>query len=300
MPTNDRQATLLAEILGRTADKWAHAWQIRKTYHPSTIRFDRPINTVPISLTGTACALNCAHCGRHYLRHMHPIWDPRADGAPSLLISGGCDRQGRVPITSHLEQVAALRQGRRLNWHVGFTDEQDLLKILPYVDAISFDIIGDAETAREVYGLDVSLDDYLRTFDMLRQHVDKVIPHLTIGLRGGRISGERAVLHALQTRDIERLILLILIPTPGTAFANCSPPSPEEVADLFLDARIMLPKTSLYLGCMRPHGQYRHLVDELAIRAGLNAIVNPAHNAQRVAKELGLKIIWGEECCALD
>jgi uncharacterized radical SAM superfamily protein len=53
-----------------------------------------------------------------------------------------------------------LRVGRRLNWHVGFIGEEELRRIAPLVDMISFDVVGDRETAREVYGLDVGLDDY--------------------------------------------------------------------------------------------------------------------------------------------
>ena len=170
--------------------------------------------------------------------------------------------------------------------------------IAPYVDVISFDVVGDAETAREVYGLDVTLDDYVRTLEMLRRHV-RVVPHLTIGLRGGRLSGERAALRALQSQGLEALVLIILIPTPGTAYAGCAPPAVDQVAEIFVEARTMLPECRLILGCMRPHGRYRQAVDELAVRAGFNGIVNPARVAERTAGELGLEIAWGDECCAL-
>ena len=280
------------------SSRWDRAWQVRNSHHSPIIRFDRPTKTLPVSLTGCECALNCAHCGGHYLEHMQPIWDVRADGATSCLISGGCDSRGRVPVTRHLGKVASLRQGRRLNWHVGFIEEEDLRAIDPYVDVISFDIVGDAKTAREVYGLDVDLDDYMRTFDMLRRH-GPIVPHLTIGLRGGKMSGERAALEALRARNVDRLILIILIPTEGTAYADCDPPSLTEVADLLIDARLSLPDARLYLGCMRPYGSYRQAVDELAVHAGLNAIVNPSRTAERLARELGLGITWGDECCAL-
>ena len=287
------------QVLFIAPSRWQEAWRVRMDHHPPLIRFDRPTKTLPVSLTGPHCALNCAHCGGYYLRHMRPIWDVRADGAASCLISGGCDAQGRVPVTRHLEKVARLRQGRRLNWHVGLVDEGELRAIVPYVDVISFDIVGDAETVREVYGLELALDDYMRTFDMLRRHA-RVVPHLTIGLRGGELSGERKALQALRARSVETLIFIILIPTEGTAYANCAPPQLADVLDLLLDARIKLPSTRLYLGCMRPHGVYRQAVDELAVRAGLNAVVNPSRSAERAAKELGLRIVWGDECCALD
>jgi len=270
------------------------------------IRFFRPTKTLPVSLTGRWCALNCAHCGGHYLQHMRPIWsvaprdgDVRADGATSCLISGGCDRRGRVPVTSHLDEVARLRQGRRLNWHVGLIGEQDIRTIAPLVDVISFDLVGDAETVREVYGLDLTLLDYVKTLEMLRRYVP-VVPHITIGLRGGRLSGERAALAALSKQQIEALVFIILIPTKGTAFAQCAPPALSKVAELWAEARALLPKTRLYLGCMRPYGAYRRAVDELAVRAGLDGIVNPSRGAVRVAAAMELQAEWRDECCAFE
>ena len=287
------------EVVSIDPSRWREAWRVRRAHHPPIIRFDRPTKTLPVSLTGPNCALQCAHCAGHYLRHMRPIWDADANGASSCLMSGGCDSRGRVPVTRYLGEVARLSQGRRLNWHVGFIDESELLTILPYVDVISLDVVGDAETVREVYGLELGLDDYMRAFDTLRRHA-RVVPHLTIGLRGGKLSGERAALQALRARGVDTLIFIVLIPTQGTAYADCLPPPLSDVTDLLLDARIMLPDTRLYLGCMRPHGKYRQAIDELCVRAGFNAVVNPTRDAERVAKELGLEITWGDECCALD
>ncbi|MEA3407306.1 MAG: radical SAM protein [Chloroflexota bacterium] len=287
------------QALSIAAERWEQAWQVRMEHHDPTIHFDRPLNVLPVSVTGDACALNCAHCGGYYLRHMHPIWDVEPKGATTCLISGGCDKEGRVPVMPHLDRIAALSKEHRLVWHVGFIDEEEMQAIAPYVDVISFDMVGDAETVREVYGLDATLDDYVRTFDMVQQYAP-VVPHIIIGLRCGKLSGERAVLEALQDRALEKLIFIILIPTEGTAYAHCSPPPLQQVAELFLDARMLLPDTDIYLGCMRPHGDYRQRVDELAIRAGLNCIVNPTQAAEDMAAKRGLQIVWGDECCALD
>lgn len=300
MPSPDSASPQTRGELQCAAARWRAAWDVRSVYHASVIRFDRPTKTVPVSLTGAACALRCAHCNGHYLEHMRPIKAIGAgvDGAMSLLISGGCDARGRLPVGEHLDDVARLRQGRRLNWHVGLVDHEYMRRIAPLVDVISFDIVGDSETAREVYGLDLTLDDYLRTLDVLRQYAP-VVPHVTVGLRGGVLSGERAALRALSERDVAALILIVLIPTPGTKFADCAPPPLDDVAELLIDARLWLPRTRLYLGCMRPTGVYRQRLDELAVRAGCNAIVNPTTSAETAAHELGLQVEWGEECCAL-
>ena len=272
------------------------AWRIRQAHFPLEITFVRPHRTAAISLTGERCALDCAHCGRRYLRGMTPIEraDPRH--ATSCLISGGCDAQGRVPVVAHLEQVRALRQGRRLNWHVGLIGEEEIRQIAPYVDVVSFDLVGDDETVREVYGLPYSAADYIQSYQLLRRHV-RVVPHITIGLRGGRISGEYAALERLQALGAEALVFLVLIPTKGTAFENCTPPGVEEVGELLATARQKLPDAPIYLGCMRPAGRYRDEVDPIAIQAGINRIVNPSPTAVALATEKGLRVIWQEECC---
>jgi uncharacterized radical SAM superfamily protein len=166
------------------------------------------------------------------------------------------------------------------------------------VDVISFDFVHDDETIREVFGLDYSPADYSRTYSMLRRHVP-VIPHLTLGLRAGELHGEAKALRELETLGLDALVLLVFIPTRGTRYATCSPPPLDQVAEFLLEARARLPRVPIYLGCMRPGGEYRRRLDVLAVRAGLNKIVNPAREAVLVAQELGLGIQWEDECCVV-
>jgi len=279
-------------------EKIERGWAVRQENFPPEIHFDYPLDTALISLSGDRCALDCAHCGGVYLRHMRPIWEVDTLEAPSCLISGGCDPAGRVAVTTYLDRVAAIRAGRRMNWHVGFIGREEIETIAPYVDVVSFDFVGDVETAREVYGLAKTPQDYVDTYRLLREYV-RVVPHLTIGLRGGEISGEYEALRLLAQLDVERLVFLILIPTPGTRYADRQPPAVEAVADVIAEARLMFPQTPLNLGCMRPHGTYRAQLDVLAVQCGLNHIVSPARDAVRLAERLGLTIARTRECCAL-
>jgi len=50
---------------------------------------------------------------------------------------------------------------------------------------------------------------------------------------------------------------------------------------------------------MRPGGEYRSRLDALAVRAGVNGIVQPAPAARRLAASLGLEAVPGDECCVL-
>jgi len=276
------------------------AWQTRMDNFPPNIQFDFPVDTAIVSLTGTQCALNCAHCGRHYLQHMIPIWEAERvpEAAPSALISGGSDANGRVPVASNLEKVAALASGRRLNWHVGLIDDAEAKAIASYAAVISLDFVGDDETIREVYGLDKTVADYVQSYNILRQYAP-VMPHITIGLRGGKLGHERPAMERLAQLGLDGLVFLVLMPTPGTRYADCRPPAVADVACILAEARLRFPDKPIYLGCMRPKGRYRGELDPLAVRAGLNKIVNPTRPAVQLAEKLGLSISRGRECCAL-
>jgi lipoyl synthase len=287
---------------------------VRQEDFPPEIRFDRPDGTLPISVTGRACALDCAHCGGHYLRHMTPLQALMRDGGPggaasrtalavrleeatSLLISGGCDSQGRVPVEPYLATIGDLRQGRRVNWHLGLSDGRCLDSLLASTDVVSFDFVGDDETIRDVYGLDRGVAAYVSCYGQLRRRFP-VVPHVTIGLRGGDLGHERQALALLRDLGADALVFLVFVPTPGSRYAGRRPPDLAAVAELMAEARVSFPQTPLTLGCMRPGGLYRRRLDTLAVRLGLNGIVNPAGEAIELAERLGLRVTGGRECCA--
>ena len=281
------------------SEKLRRAWAVRQANFGAEITWSYPLDTAVLSLTGKECGLDCAHCGGHYLGGMRPIWETAPDGSTSCLVSGGCDATGRVPVMAHLDQVRAWRQGRTMNWHVGFVSEKEMEAIAPLVDVVSFDFVGDEATIREVYGLDRTVDDYVETYRLLRRHA-RTLPHVTIGLRGGALGHEMAAFEQLQALGADGLVLLVFIPTPGTRYAERQPPPVDAVADLLAEARLRFPAVPLYLGCMRPKGAYREALDPLAVQAGLNVIVSPSRAARKAAEALGLAARQIRECCVLE
>ena len=279
-------------------DKLARAWALRRAHFPDEITWSYPLDTAVLSLTGSQCALDCAHCGGHYLGGMRPIWEAEPDGSTSCLISGGCDPAGRVPVLAHLDRVRAWRPGRTMNWHVGFISEAEMEAIAPLVDVVSFDFVGDDQTIREVYGLDRTVDDYADTYRLLRKHA-RTLPHVTIGLRGGVLGHELPAFERLQELGVDGLVLLVFIPTPGTRYADRQPPSPQDAGGVLAEARIHFPDIPLYLGCMRPRGGYRDQLDPLAVRAGFNVLVSPSRSARQLAADLGLSSRQSRACCVL-
>ncbi len=277
------------------------AWDIRLRNFGTDITWINPVRTAVFSVTGKVCGVNCAHCGGKYLEHMIPIeqWqDFNSLDICSCLVSGGCDRSGRVPIEKHIHIFSELSKNWRLNMHLGLISEDAVKKIAPYCHVVSFDFVVDDRTIRDVYGFPASGQEFIRTYCMLRQYVN-VIPHICIGLHGGELSGELNAIHTLADIGADAIVFIVFIPTPGTAYENRTPPSVESVVHIISTARCLFPHTPIHLGCMRPHGRYRQALDPMAVKAGVNRIVIPAQSARVKALELGLDALWKEERCAL-
>lgn len=276
-------------------------WEIREKNFPSTITFSYPAKTQSVSVTGEHCRLNCGHCGGHYLKHMKDIKNVTAceqRQPKSFLISGGCMPDGKVPIVEHMQQLVALKKGRRFNVHVGLVEEDDIAGLCKIADKISFDFVGDSETIQEVFGMERTVNDYILSYKRLQKRCS-VIPHICIGLHKGRIKGEYQALELLQELGTEALTFIIFTPTKNTRYADCPPPPIEKVLDILVTARKKFPAIPINLGCMRPGGNYRRELDLWSVQGGINGIVNPVSDAVRLAVSLGLLPVNREECCVL-
>ncbi len=262
------------------------------------IAFVYPENTTAVRCTAT-CSLQCGHCNGHYLEGMLPFYS--GINSSSLLVSGGCDSFGRVPFHRYKDELTAWKQqdrSRRLNFHVGLVRDEDLPALADLADVVSFDFVWDQETIDNVYGLPASPDDYLRTYRSLKK-ATTVIPHICIGLHGGRLGGEHQALECLQREGAEALAFIVFVPTPGTRFAQRKPPNLGQTAELLAAARRMFPKTTISLGCMRPAGRYRYWLDALAVAAGVDRIVHPTPLARQWAAKIYSHVQEEKECCSL-
>lgn len=287
----------------------ARAWETRLARRPREIRFDTLARTRAVSVTGPACGANCAHCGGHYLRAMLTPREARrlagvgSEGDPespvrSWLVSGGCDQTGQVPLLEEGDLLRELGRSGRLNVHAGLVRTRDEARaIARQATAISFDFVVDTPTIEDVYGFPgITGDDFIRSYKLLAAET-RVLPHVLIGLWGGRVRGELAALRELASLGAGGVVLLVLIPTRGSRFGSVDPPPLSEVARVMAEARLLLPEAPVQLGCMRPKGRYRAALDVLAVRSGVDRIAVPTPAARREAEALGLRPVWSSECC---
>jgi uncharacterized radical SAM superfamily protein len=262
------------------------------------VEFIYPQKTFPVSLTRKECALNCAHCGGHYISHMSSkkLYSTGLTGARSCLVSGGCNIRGEVPLSDNIELIRSLASNFKIVAHTGLITEKTVNLIAPYIKAASFNLLGSDRTIHDVYGLDRSADDFFKSYRILKR-VMEVYPHITLGLRGGEIAGEYSSLDFLSKEGAPAIVINVLIPTKGTRFYQKSPPPLSEV-EVFLKETTKL-KIPIYIGCMRPSGKYRTELDRISLELGVDRIVKPSQSAIDLAKELDFNIKRRDECCVL-
>ena len=284
----------------------------RDRYLGKELKFYYPLPRFPnISVTGTRCALNCAHCNGYYLVGMTGAETPSrlkrlctkldADGAIGLLVSGGSNIHGRVLLDGFYGALRWVKENTDLiiNVHTGLLDAETAEKISSTgIDIASVDVVGSDDTIRRVYGLNATVEDYWNTLEALvNAGVPHVVPHICVGLDFGEIRGEAVALDMAKKLDSELIVILGLIPTAGTTMETVEPPSSEDIAKVVAAARLLCPKSDIALGCMRPRND-KAKMERLAVNAGVNRIVLPSKSTvDLVQTEFSVKQLDG--CCSL-
>ena len=263
-----------------------------------------------ISITGRGCSLKCKHCGGKILETMIPAETPeklsktlhwiKARGAVGCLISGGCLPNGSVPIYRFLDAITeAKKMGLKVVVHTGLVDLEAAENLRKAgVDAVSIDIIGSDETIREIYNLNASIQDYEESLRALHMAGIPFTPHVLVGLHYGELRGEFDALSMIAKYNPSALIIIIFFPIKGTEMENFKPPPPEDVARVMVQARVMMPRVPIVLGCARPKGKHRVQTDTLAVEAGVNGIAFPEDEAIEKALKMGLKVSFSPLCCS--
>ena len=288
-----------------------HAPGLRK-YKTDEFTSQNAIEFASISVTGTACALSCEHCktnvlhGMADLRQHDSLFDLCAElalkGARGVLISGGSDKRGRVPLLPHIEDMKRVKNelGLAMRIHTGLPDEETCAALGEVdIDGAMIDIIGHRDTMREVYHLDADPEDYENSLAWLEKYKVPTIPHIILGLHFGKMLGEEYALEMIARHPPKVMVLVVLMSLTGTPMVGVTPPSLEEIGAFFEKSRKALPSTPVMLGCARPLGNLKIEIDRLAVNAGLNGIAYPANGIIEYARQAGLRPQFINACCGV-
>lgn len=302
------------------------AWRVRCQNHARTVMFAAPgfkyynnefyhneqERFASISVTGKNCVLNCKHCCGKLLETMLDCQTPdslvatgrhlRENGCQGLLISGGADSTGAVPLLPFMDALARLKEmGFKVLVHTGLAPDEVLAGLSRVgVDQVMVDIIGSNETVREVYHLDKTTEDYRDFMLSCRKFGLELAPHLVLGLHFGKIQGELEALRMVTAMRPKKIVIVVLCPKRDTAMENVTPPDAEDCGRFIALARTANPTAFLSLGCARPAGNRAALIEQLALNAGVNAIAFPSVETIELAKEMGLRARFSHMCCVLD
>lgn len=259
-----------------------------------------PNSTLSLSLTGNKCELKCSHCEGHYLKGMKDIYNLSAEDFKdyeSVLISGGSDRDGSVPIDRYQHEILKIPEDLTINFHVGYQNPKCLEKFSSRKFIVSFDIPTSDEVISNVFHLPYTASDYRNQYlDYAKKY--KTVPHITIGLEKINSKGEEDTIDFLELNPPEQLVLIVFRPTKGTSLESQEVPTIARVVDLIKYAIKKLPG-AIKLGCMRPSGEYRKNLDILAWMHGLKTIVLPHKSLLKILNENKIVIKDSYECCAL-
>ncbi len=268
-----------------------------------------------ISVTGRECALHCEHCNEKYLHNMKPILNSidlenfllehAKNGGIGVLLSGGCEPDGSVPLLNFLDTIKKVKNQTDLiiNTHTGLLNEETAKKLADAkVDIVSFDINVDEDIIKNIYHLDKDLKDYKRAINLLNKYQLNIVPHICIGLYYGKLHKELESLKFIKETNIDpNLIVIIALIPPKSSRMLFERPKPVDIAKVISVVRFLFPKTEISLGCMRPRGNIKCDIEKNAIRAGITRIEIPSKKTllwlNKTHPDINLKFY--SACCAI-
>lgn len=290
---------------------WKNFGKVLTAYLPGMFTYDGIKGDYPaVSMTGKKCALQCDHCKAQLLRTMPPAVTPEKlvemavqyekKGCHGILITGGCNRKGQLPWDRFLQSVKKIKDttGLLISVHSGILDAPTAKGLKDAgIDQALIDVIGDDSTYKRICHVEHGVSKIYDTIEYLTDTGMDVVPHIICGLEHGSTKHEKRALKAVSAFNPGLLVIISLMPLPKTPLWGKIPPSAEEIAEIIIEARHMMPDTVLSLGCARQRGDIKNEI--LAIDAGVNRMAIPSEEALEHASEYGLEIKYQKTCCSV-
>jgi uncharacterized radical SAM superfamily protein len=258
-----------------------------------------------ISVTGTACAFNCKHCGRAILRGMtdgsseerliKALEASIRRGHKGVILSGGSTARGEVPIWRFKGVLQKYRDSLTFIAHTGIVRSEEIAREFREagVKVALLDMVGDNETIKEVLGQPFTVEDYLNSFKLLKRAGLKVVPHVIVGLSVKGLEGDLRSLELLKEVSPDAVIVVGLMPL-SVNFSRQA--SPEGLMATLKKARDEF-SVPVMLGCARPRGGEYLKVEQFAVDYDVDGIAFPEEETVGYAQGKR-QIVFSNACCA--
>lgn len=271
-----------------------------------------PVHWPAISITGGACELQCDHCKANILKPMNAARSPEAlwrianesiaAGAQGFLLTGGSDRENRVdysPFYDVIRKIKDQHPGISIAAHTALVDVSRARALEQAgIDVAMMDVIGAQDTIEQVYHLEKTVQDFEESLHALRQTGMRVVPHIVLGLHYGQLLGEWSALDIVRRIQADALVLVVLNPVFASRRKTFVTPDVHAMGSFFLEVRKALVTMPVFLGCARPPGLDRMLLDIYAVLTGLNGIAHPSEGIVQLSRQLGKRVSVSSACCS--
>jgi lipoyl synthase len=221
-----------------------------------------------------------------------------AHGAEGMLVSGGCDKEGKIPLGPFLPALERIKleTDLKINLHTGLVDSVVAAQIAAAgIDCVSFDLVQDPGVIRKRLHLSCGAKAYSDTLaTLLSSGVKRVVPHLLVGISGEEDEFEIAAIETAARHPIAGLVIIALMPTKGTPMESVPPPSDDHLLEM-VERAIDALDVPVMLGCMRARGSWK--LETKAIELGVRGIAMPSHRTEAWAKAQGYRVIERSTCC---
>jgi len=227
----------------------------------------------------------------------------RLQGAHGILVSGGADLHGEVPLKTFIPSIKVMKEKDpqfKVIVHTGLIRRETAEELKEAgIDQILIDVIGDDDTIREVYRLNKRVEDYEETLWMLKEVGHRLAPHIIIGHHFGELRGEWRALEIITRVGVETIVLVIFKPLNVSGRNHFKIPKSEETSRISAIARVLNPEIPIRMGCIRPAHPWKGEMERGFILSGVNTIAYPLQGTIEYAKERGLHTKFIEMCCSL-
>lgn len=255
---------------------------------------------VSLSVSGTACALNCPTCRGTYLKSMinvstaERLWKVMSalysSGTRGFLLSGGFTRDGYLMIShEHLHTISEFKKDHDVvvSVHLGLAPQDLVEEIWEHgVDFIDFEVPPSNTYLKIMKNLpNHEVSDYINLLEKLLAYERTfAVPHLILDSVASTLNDEVNVMERIASLNPHLFVSLVEIRPGRNNDVN-------RVAAALRKAKSLFRETAL--GCMR-HPKFKEF-DALWIREGLvDRIATPKPG---LIKALGLPLV--KACCSI-
>ncbi len=215
-----------------------------------------------------------------------------------MLVSGGCDKNGKVPLGPFLPALKRIKMETdlKINLHAGLIDDEEASQIAATgIDCVSFDLVQDPDVILGRLHLSCGAEAYSSTLAALfSSGVKRVVPHLLVGLSGEEDRFEIAAIETAAQYPIAGFVVIALMPTRGTPMENVPPPGDDHLLEI-LERAVDALDVPVMFGCMRPRGNWK--LETKAVELGVRRIAMPSPRTEEWAKAQGYRVIKRSSCC---